>query len=314
VSGWPKLTGDWTVAVPTIGSWGTIDTAGGVHKRVVGLTRSGYLFAYETPTGPCTSSSWPRFHHDNANSGDYNRDAVSPGKPMNESVSDSSGPREITLDPPGDDLVCGTAGKYEVVTSDNPIADAGDFDAATALQGAAAPTAPGTPQTFQVPAGAHRYVAVRAADEQGNVGRFVSFDLGAGPIDVDGDGVPDASDNCPNVPNPGQEDSNGDGVGDACTPPPSSGSPGASPGKLALKVKGKARVHRRSCFTVTATDASGAPVPGATVRLGGNTKITDAAGNARVCKRFKKRGKVRVSVEKPGYEGASQAIKVRRRK
>jgi hypothetical protein len=170
------------------------------------------------------------------------------------------------------------------------------------------------PQTFQVPAGAHRYVAVRAADEQGNVGRFVSFDLGAGPIDVDGDGVPDASDNCPNVPNPGQEDSNGDGVGDACTPPPSSGSPGASPGKLALKVKGKARVHRRSCFTVTATDASGAPVPGATVRLGGKTKITDAAGNARVCKRFKKRGKVRVSVEKPGYEGASQAIKVRRRK
>ncbi|MBI5487114.1 MAG: right-handed parallel beta-helix repeat-containing protein [Deltaproteobacteria bacterium] len=39
--------------------------------------------------------------------------------------------------------------------------------------------------------------------------------------DADGDGVPDATDNCPDVPNPDQEDGDGDGVGDACdaTPP-----------------------------------------------------------------------------------------------
>jgi uncharacterized repeat protein (TIGR01451 family) len=36
------------------------------------------------------------------------------------------------------------------------------------------------------------------------------------PPDGDGDGVPDSSDNCPIVPNPGQEDGDGDGVGDAC--------------------------------------------------------------------------------------------------
>jgi Thrombospondin type 3 repeat len=42
----------------------------------------------------------------------------------------------------------------------------------------------------------------------------------AGPAatDIDGDGVANASDNCPNVPNADQTDSNGDGKGDACDP------------------------------------------------------------------------------------------------
>ena len=39
---------------------------------------------------------------------------------------------------------------------------------------------------------------------------------GQGGQDSDGDGVPDASDNCPYVSNPDQSDQDGDGVGDAC--------------------------------------------------------------------------------------------------
>ena len=34
--------------------------------------------------------------------------------------------------------------------------------------------------------------------------------------DLDGDGVPDGSDNCPTRPNPAQADTDQDGVGDAC--------------------------------------------------------------------------------------------------
>jgi len=46
--------------------------------------------------------------------------------------------------------------------------------------------------------------------------------------DDDGDGVPDLEDNCPRAPNPGQDDINGDGLGDACacdSPPKPDGAP-----------------------------------------------------------------------------------------
>jgi hypothetical protein len=41
------------------------------------------------------------------------------------------------------------------------------------------------------------------------------------PVDTDGDGIADGSDNCPNVSNASQADGDGDGVGDACDNCPS---------------------------------------------------------------------------------------------
>jgi hypothetical protein len=44
----------------------------------------------------------------------------------------------------------------------------------------------------------------------------VRWTLDFTPPDADGDGIPDATDNCPQAPNPDQTDADGDGIGDAC--------------------------------------------------------------------------------------------------
>jgi Subtilase family/FG-GAP-like repeat len=165
-AGWPKLTTDWTVANPLIGTWGTRDAGTGSKKVIVNFTRSGYINAYGTGAPACSGSSWSRFHHDPANSGDYERDATLPGRPFDADVT----PARIAFRAPGDDLLCGAADRYQVVTSDAPIS-ASNFDEATPLSGAPSPAAPGTAQSYSLPAGAKQYVAIRAVDDQGNVGR-----------------------------------------------------------------------------------------------------------------------------------------------
>ena len=168
---WPRLTGDWMVATPLIGSFGERETDDGAGKVVVAITRRGTVFAYETGAGACAPASSPRFHHDNANSGDYERDAVAPGKP--ERLAVAAG--KLAFDAPGDDLLCGTAEKYEVAQSDSPI-DGATFGSADAVTGAPAPGDAGDRQEITLPAGSKRYLAVRAVDEQGNVGRTAAID------------------------------------------------------------------------------------------------------------------------------------------
>ena len=171
--GWPKLTTDWTVANPTIGSFGTLDTASSARKVVIAETRSGYINAYRTQAPACSPSGWPRFHHDSANSGDYGRDATLPGAPYGAKFTG----RTVTFKAPGDDLLCGTAKRYQVVTSSTRIHPA-DFGQAQPLWGAPTPKAAGGSQTYTIPGRAMRFVAIRAVDEQGNVGRPLVVDVG----------------------------------------------------------------------------------------------------------------------------------------
>jgi hypothetical protein len=171
--GWPKLTSDWMVANPLIGSFGTNDLDSDARNRVVAVTRSGSVLAYRTDAPPCPLGSWPRYHHDNANSGDYRRDAVSPGKPIGVSVSGTT----VNFTAPGDDLLCGTADHYEIATSNEPI-DGDNFDQADSLADAPQPEVAGSEQSYELPAGTKAFVAIRAVDDQGNVGRPVVVTTG----------------------------------------------------------------------------------------------------------------------------------------
>jgi hypothetical protein len=164
-SAWPKLTGDWLVATPVLGSLGTIDSEPSAKKNVVTLTRSGTLSVYSTPASACSPSSWPSFHHDIANSGDYTRDAIAPGVPLHPSIAT----RVLSWTAPGGDLMCGTAASYEIVTSASPITPQ-SFAAAKRLAGAPAPAPAGTTQSYALPVGTQRYIAIRAVDQQGNIG------------------------------------------------------------------------------------------------------------------------------------------------
>jgi hypothetical protein len=147
---------------------------------VVSLTRSGTVLGYSTEAPACSPGSWPRFHHDNASSGFYGRDAVSPGRPMRPALQ---GRRRLTVTAPGDDLLCGRARRYQAVTADTRIT--GDsFVSARRLRvrnedgPRARPTDAGTRQTVRLVGELQRFVAIRAVDEQGGVGRPAVLRIG----------------------------------------------------------------------------------------------------------------------------------------
>ncbi len=164
-SDWPKLTGDWTVATPALGSFGTLDSAPGARKDVVSITRSGVLSVDRTPAPACSPSSSPRFHHDDWNSGNSTVDAVPPGRPLLVAV----GAHTVRFRAPGGDLMCGRAVRYQLVTSSHPITAAG-FVHAQRLHTTLVPGRAGSVQRLVLGRGARRYLAIRALDAAGNVG------------------------------------------------------------------------------------------------------------------------------------------------
>jgi len=174
VPGWPKLTGDWTVANPTLGSFGTLDTAAGARRIVISATRSGQILGHATEARACAPASWPRFHHDNANSGDSRRDAVLPGRPSRARLAGAT----LSFGSPGDDLLCGTPRRYQVRTSARAIGPA-TFARARRLAATGDAASAGERASLDLPGERLlRYVAVRAVDEQGNVGRPALVDRG----------------------------------------------------------------------------------------------------------------------------------------
>jgi len=82
--------------------------------------------------------------------------------------------------------------------------------------------------------------------------------------DQDGDGIPDASDDCPTIADPGQQDGDGDGLGDACDPCTGTGTWGKGKvilGKL-LAPSGDETLKLSAVLTVPTTPALAPDVKG----------------------------------------------------
>ncbi|HYO54239.1 immunoglobulin-like domain-containing protein [Archangium sp.] len=108
--------------------------------------------------------------------------------------------------------------------------------------------------------------------------------------DQDGDGVPDATDNCPTVANPDQRDANGNGVGDACEAAPT----------VTISPKQSAIPQGSSVtFTAAAADADH-PVSALTYEWRVNGIVQSGATSATFTKSFSQDATVRVTVRDPG--------------
>jgi hypothetical protein len=168
VAGFPKVTGGWLYSPAALSDDG----------RIAAITREGYLFQWNAASLPKCQSEWPSFRHDQQGSGNYDRDGTSPGRPASLAFEADG----LSFDAPGDDEGCGRASRYEIVSSERPIGPA-EFATATPLSEAPKPSPAGTREAVALPSH-RRYVAVRAVDEEGNVGWPAQIDTrpeSAGP-------------------------------------------------------------------------------------------------------------------------------------
>lgn len=141
----------------------------------------------------------------------------------------------IKITDPASPLAAGRTGSPQVLTQANRLSYA--VVPATATKVAVVPGSPNRAVIFAYAQGALRadgspapscrvglFPDYAAAGKLNAAGRGLvdaaiewALDCG-GPsvVDTDGDGVADATDNCPTVPNPGQADLDNDGAGDVC--------------------------------------------------------------------------------------------------
>ena len=171
-AGWPKFTGGWTQTTPATGD---VDGDGDLEVSVV--TREGWSFMWQTGVDACGGSNeeWQSFHHDEFGSANYGTDARPPGTPSGLAASRlESGAVDLSWEAPGDDWLCGSAERFELRISDQPIDSPGDGTEVDASEPAPRAAAAGETESVTLSAaevGDARYAAVLYRDDAGNWGR-----------------------------------------------------------------------------------------------------------------------------------------------
>jgi hypothetical protein len=131
-TGWPKFTGGWIFATPSVG-----DADGDGQLEVTTLTREGTSFMWDTDRPACgTNDEWWTSRHDEWNTGAYGTDTRPPGTPTGLGFN-LIGDNVVTLSwtAPGDDWLCGQGDTYRIIASNQPIEHPsdgtviGDFEA-----------------------------------------------------------------------------------------------------------------------------------------------------------------------------------------
>jgi len=172
-TGWPKFTGGWIFATPSVG-----DADGDGDLEVTTLTREGFGFMWDTDRPACgTNDEWWTSRHDEWNTGAYGTDSRPPGTPTGLHFN-LIGPHVVTLawTAPGDDWLCGQGSTYRIIGSDQPIEHPtdgtviGDFPATASAGQTQSKLVTNTNSQY-------RYFAVMYRDNAGNWGHLTSASL-----------------------------------------------------------------------------------------------------------------------------------------
>ena len=115
-------------------------------------TNEGILYAWESEGIACAedrpNSDWPRFQHDERNTGFYGADMLPPARIVDLDVWARGGGRvELVFTAPGDDWGCGRTSAYDVrfITDRADLGDPDVFAGAERAEGVQAPGDAGMP-------------------------------------------------------------------------------------------------------------------------------------------------------------------------
>ena len=191
--GWPKYTQKWVMATPVTG-----DMDADRRLEVVVHTREGVLYAWESEGLACPdgipNSDWPRYHHDEHNTGFYGEDTVPPMRVVDLAVGEAEGGGlRLEFIATGDDWNCGWAASYDIRYSTDPAADLSDpalFPLALRAGDPPLPAEAGQSQSFLIDAPGARHVALQVKDPAGNLSRISNIAVvqGAGDGEEGGSG------------------------------------------------------------------------------------------------------------------------------